>query len=193
MDKLRLGVLGLGEGRSIISAAINSELWELSQICDLNEDLCKERVAEFRLSRYTTKLEEMLADATVDVIGIYTPDPLHATHIKQCLQAGKHVICTKPLIDNLKDAEDLIEAQKKSGKHVFVGQSSRFFASMIRQRLDYDEAKHGPIFLSKRSTTRTIAGSCKNPGPRPADSNGFMAGFRIRSTWCAGICPTSPK
>ena len=79
-------------------------------------------------------------------ISITARSNLHAAHIKQCLQAGKHVICTKPLIDNLKDAHDLIEAQKKSGKHVFVGQSSRFFASMIRQRLDYDEGKHGPIF-----------------------------------------------
>src|SRR5436190_6746255 len=125
MPKLRLGVLGLGEGRSIISAAINSELWDLARICDLNEDLCKERAAEFRFPHYTTKFDELLADKNIDVIGIYTPDPLHATHIKQALLAGKHAICTKPLFDNLADAHMLIEAQRKSGKHVMVGQSSR--------------------------------------------------------------------
>ena len=42
MAKLKLGVLGLGEGRSIISAALNSPYWELALICDLNETLCKE-------------------------------------------------------------------------------------------------------------------------------------------------------
>src|SRR5204862_6652653 len=98
MAKLRLGVLGLGEGRSIISASLNSELWELARICDLNEDLCRERAAEFKFPQYTTSLDEMLADRSIDVIGIYTPDPLHATHVKACLDAGKHVICTKPLI-----------------------------------------------------------------------------------------------
>lgn len=146
MAKLRLGVLGLGEGRSIISAAINSELWELARICDLNEQLCKERAAEFRFPHYTTKLADMLRDPQIDAIGIYTPDPLHAEHIRQCLDAGKHVICTKPLIDNLKDARGLLDAQKKSGKLVFVGQSSRFFASMMRQRQDYEAAKHGEVF-----------------------------------------------
>jgi predicted dehydrogenase len=144
--KLRLGVLGLGEGRSIISAALNSELWELAQICDLNEQLCKERAAEFAIPNYTTKFDVMLSDRSIDVIGIYTPDPLHATHIKLSLEAGKHAICTKPLIDNLKDARGLIDAQKKSGRQVFVGQSSRFFESMIRQRRDFEAGKHGTLF-----------------------------------------------
>ena len=46
--KLRLGVLGLGEGRSIISAALASEWWELALLCDLNEQLCRERCASAR-------------------------------------------------------------------------------------------------------------------------------------------------
>lgn len=146
MAKLRLGVLGLGEGRSIISAALNSKLWELARICDLNEDLCKERAAEFRFPNYTTKFDDLLNDPKIDVIGIYTPDPLHATHIRQTLEAGKHAICTKPLIDNLKDARGLLEAQRKSGKLVFVGQSSRFFEPMIRQRADFEAGKHGSLF-----------------------------------------------
>ncbi|HEY7087592.1 MAG TPA: Gfo/Idh/MocA family oxidoreductase [Tepidisphaeraceae bacterium] len=146
VKKLNLGVLGLGEGRSIISAAIHSDLWELVRLCDLNEELCKERAAEFQFPHYTLKFDDLLADRSIDVIGIYTPDPLHATHIRQSLEAGKHVICTKPLIDNLKDARGLLEAQRKSGKLVFVGQSSRFFASMIRQRQDYEAGKHGEVF-----------------------------------------------
>jgi predicted dehydrogenase len=103
-------------------------------------------MAEFRLSGYTTKFEEMLADPSIDAIGIYTPDPLHATHILQCLQAGKHAICTKPLIDNLQQARALLNASEKAGRRVFVGQSSRFFESMIRQRADYDAGKHGNVY-----------------------------------------------
>lgn len=146
MPKLKLGVLGLGEGRSIISAALNSEFWELRQLCDLNEALCKQRCEEFKFDRYTLSIDEMLADGEIDAVGIYTPDGLHAEHICKCLAAGKHVICTKPLIDNLADAPRVIEAQKKSGKHVFVGQSTRFFESMQRQRADYDAGKHGEVY-----------------------------------------------
>lgn len=146
MHKLRLGVLGLGEGRSILSAALASELWELAGMCDLNEALCQERAREFSFPRYTTKLDDLLADSSIDVIAIYTPDPLHAQHAAKCLAAGKHVICTKPLFDNLADASLLIEAQRKSNKRLMVGQSSRFFESMIRQRADFEAGKHGAIF-----------------------------------------------
>ncbi|HRK32762.1 MAG TPA: Gfo/Idh/MocA family oxidoreductase [Tepidisphaeraceae bacterium] len=146
MSKLKLGVLGLGEGRSIISAAMNSDLWELAQLCDLNETLCQQRCDEFKFPRYTTSLDEMLTDRSIDAIGIYTPDPLHAEHIISCLRAGKHVICTKPLIDNLADAPRVIEAQREAGKCVFVGQSTRFFESMQRQRADYDAGKHGEVY-----------------------------------------------
>jgi predicted dehydrogenase len=144
--KLRLGVLGLGEGRSILSAALNSDLWELARMCDLNEDLCKERAREFSFPHYTTKFDDLLADSSIDVIAIYTPDPLHAQHVRQCLDAGKHVICTKPLLDKLDDAPGLLEASKRSGRHVFVGQSSRFFEPMIRQRADFEAGKHGNVF-----------------------------------------------
>jgi predicted dehydrogenase len=146
MAKLKLGVLGLGEGRSIISAALASEHWELAQLCDLNEPLCRQRCEEFRFPRYTLSLDDMLSDASIDAIGIYTPDPLHARHVRACLLAGKHVICTKPLIDNLADAPSLIDAQKRSGRHVFVGQSTRFFESMQRQRADFDAGKHGELY-----------------------------------------------
>ena len=140
MAKLGLGVLGLGEGRSIISAALSSELWELRRICDLNEELCRQRSAEFSFPHYTTRFDDLLSDSSIDVIGIYTPDPLHAKHIRACLEAGKHAICTKPLIDNLAEARPLLEAGRRSGKRVMVGQSSRFFEPMLRQRADYEAA-----------------------------------------------------
>ncbi len=141
----RLGVLGLGEGRSILSAAKNSPMWQVAQICDLNEDLCKERMAEFGLTRYTLSYEEMLRDPSVDVIGIYTPDPLHHQHIRMALSAGKHVICTKPLMVSLEGAAELLEAQRQSGKAVMVGQSSRYFEATMKQREDFEAGRHGEL------------------------------------------------
>ena len=132
-----MGVLGLGEGRSILSAALNSPYWKVGNICDLNEALCKERLEEFGLTRYTTSYEEMLADPSIDVIGIYTPDQLHAQHIKMALEAGKNVLCTKPLMVSLDEANALLECQKRTGGIVFVGQSSRYFEPALRQRADY--------------------------------------------------------
>lgn len=143
--KLTMGVLGLGEGRSIISAVLQSDVWKLGNICDLNEELCKERCREFGLEHYTTSYEEMLRDPAIDVIGIYTPDQLHATHVKMALEAGKDVICTKPLMISLDEADSLLKVQKKTGRTVFVGQSSRYFEPAKRQREDYLAGKHGDL------------------------------------------------
>ena len=116
MKKIGLGVLGLGEGRSIISGALNSGLWEVIRLCDLNEKLGKERCHEFGLSRFTTSLDELLADPSVDVVGVYTPDHLHAEHVIAALRAGKHVICTKPFLNDLSRAREVLEAGKKAAK-----------------------------------------------------------------------------
>lgn len=141
----KLGVVGLGEGRSIMSAALNSSRWELHRVCDLNLELCKAREAEFNYSRWTTNYEELLTDPEIDTIAIYTPDQLHFKHVKMALEAGKHVICTKPLLVSLEGAKDLIEISEKTGKHVFVGQSTRFFESMIHQRQDYENGRFGEM------------------------------------------------
>ncbi|WP_200975665.1 Gfo/Idh/MocA family protein [Echinicola sp. 20G] len=143
--KLRLGILGLGEGRSTMSAALSSQKIELVQICDRNEELCQKRGKEFDFFNYTTRYEDMLENPEIDAIAIYTPDKLHATHIKMAMEHGKHVVCTKPLLDDLREAKDLIDLQKKTGKRLFVGQSSRFFEPMKRQYADYKKGLIGDL------------------------------------------------
>ncbi|MBP1675561.1 MAG: NADH-dependent dehydrogenase [Bacteroidetes bacterium] len=141
----RLGILGLGEGRSTMSAALQSSRWELRKICDLNENLCRQRAKEFDFHNYTTRYEDLLNDPDIDVIGIYTPDKFHADHIAMALKAGKHVVCTKPLIDDLGRAAELLALSEKSEKRVFVGQSSRFFEPMKRQRADFESGEVGEL------------------------------------------------
>lgn len=142
---LKLGILGLGEGRSTISAALASSKYTLKTICDANEDMCRQRAKEFDFQQYTTDYQDMLDDQEIDVIAIYTPDHLHAEHVKLALQHGKHVVCTKPFIDDLSRANELLQISKQSGKKVFVGQSSRFFEPVKRQRKDFEAGLIGDL------------------------------------------------
>lgn len=142
---LNIGILGLGEGRSLISAALQSNKLALKTICDINEEACRQRSKEFNFEHYTTRYEDMLNDADIDIIAVYTPDHLHASHVKQALLHGKHVVCTKPFIDDLKDAKELLEIQQKTQYKVFVGQSSRFFEPAKRQRQDFEAGLIGDL------------------------------------------------
>ncbi|MEI9955972.1 MAG: Gfo/Idh/MocA family oxidoreductase [Ferruginibacter sp.] len=170
---LNLGILGLGEGRSTISAALQSKKVHLKMICDANKELCVQRADEFKMYDYTTDYADMLNDADIDIIAIYTPDHLHAEHVKQALLHNKHVICTKPFIDDLSKAKELLELQKKTGKKVFIGQSSRFFEPYKRQRKDFEEGVIGELitieshynadhrwFLEKNGRWKNLLNGC---------------------------------
>ncbi|MBQ7425635.1 MAG: Gfo/Idh/MocA family oxidoreductase [Prevotella sp.] len=145
MKRLGIGILGLGEGRSTMSAALQSEYYELITICDRNEELCRQRAEEFNFHHYTTAYEDMLSDSRIDVIGVYTPDHLHALHVKQALLAGKHVVCAKPFMDDLKDAKELLKISKEKHERVLIGQSSRFFEPMKQQRKDFEAGEIGEL------------------------------------------------
>lgn len=147
MNTYTLGVLGVGEGKSILFGAGRSERWKTRWICDLDEDLCKQRMEEHDVEKYTLSYEEMLADPELDTVAIYTPDPLHAKHCIQALDAGKHVICTKPLVDYLGDGRNLLDAVNRSGKRLMVGMSCRFFETFLQQR-NIVETKDPGEFLS---------------------------------------------
>ena len=142
---LKIAILGLGEGRSTMSAALQSSKLELVKVCDRNEDLCKQRAKEFDFPHYTTSYDDLLIDSSIDIIAIYTPDHLHAEHVKQALLYGKHVVCTKPFIDDLSKAKELLAISEQTGKKVFIGQSSRFFEPAKRQRQDFEEGVIGDL------------------------------------------------
>ncbi len=142
---MKLGILGMGEGRSLAAAALSEPGWELMCMCDLSEELLKRRTEEFGPVRTTVSYAEMLGMDDIEVIGIYTPDALHAEHVEQALAAGKHVIVTKPLMVGLQEADRLLTAQKRSGRQVMVGQSSRFYETAMRQRADYEAGRLGEL------------------------------------------------
>ena len=112
---LNIAVLGLGEGRSTISASLASEKLNLVKICDRNEELCRQRANEFHLMHIPPSTM-ILNDPDIDIIAIYTPDHLHAGHIRQALIHGKHVVCTKPFIHDLSHARELIKLSEKNNR-----------------------------------------------------------------------------
>ncbi|MCC6422248.1 MAG: Gfo/Idh/MocA family oxidoreductase [Phycisphaerales bacterium] len=175
--KLGLGVIGLGEGRSIMSAALSSDYWNLIRVCDLDTQILRKRAAEFEFDACTTRFEELLDDKNIDVIAIYTPDSLHIDHCVAAMRAGKHVICTKPLITSLDRASELLSAAESSGKHLFVGQSSRFFEPMIHQRQDFESGKHGELLSVQSHYNHDHRDFMNKPWARSGGVNWIFGGL----------------
>ncbi|MBK9745643.1 MAG: Gfo/Idh/MocA family oxidoreductase [Chloroflexi bacterium] len=161
-DQLGVGVIGLHEGRTllvalnhIIPANVGAPTEQVTRApharavagCDVRE----EKIAAARRDCpdlfYTTDYDAMLKRDDVDIVAIYTPDPLHGDHIVRAFEAGKHVICTKPVVNSVEDARRVLEAGRRTGRQLLVGQSTRFFEPFQRQRAAYEAGHIGALEL----------------------------------------------
>lgn len=144
-ERLGVGVLGLHEGHTMLVALRASGLCRAVAGCDLSEEKRADAIAACPNLWVTPSYEEMLARPDVRIVAIYTPDPMHADHIEAAFRAGKDVICTKPIINDLNDAERLLRTAKETGRCLMVGQSTRFGESFQRQREEFEAGTYGEI------------------------------------------------
>lgn len=142
-----IGILGLHEGRTLLLGLDRSSRARPVGGCDLSDekiDACRrERPDLF----YTKDYDALLARPEVDIVAIYTPDHLHGEHIERAFAAGKDVICTKPLVNSVGDARRILEAGRRTGRKLLVGQSTRFFEPFLRQRRAYEAGEVGDLEL----------------------------------------------
>jgi predicted dehydrogenase len=142
-EKLGVGVIGLHEGHTMLVALRASGMCKAVSGCDLSEE---KRVAAKEAAPQIDVYEDydrMLAREDVQIVAIYTPDKFHAEHIARAFRAGKHVICTKPLINNPDEAASLLATAKETGKRLQVGQSTRFYEPFQRQREEFEKGAVG--------------------------------------------------
>jgi predicted dehydrogenase len=144
-QKFGVGVIGLHEGHTMLVALRASGLCKAVAGCDLS--LEKREAAKAAAPQIETyeNFDEMLARSDVQIVAIYTPDKYHAEHIEKAFRAGKHVICTKPLINNPEEATTLLAAARASGKRLQVGQSTRFYEPFQRQREEFEKGNIGAV------------------------------------------------
>jgi len=124
----------LNEGRTLLVGLGRAPHARAVAGCDLSPETIAATRADCPDLFYTTSYEELLARPDVDIVAIYTPDQIHGDHIVQAFAAGKDVICTKPVVNAIADARRVLEAGRRTGRRLQVGQSTRFFESFRRQR-----------------------------------------------------------
>lgn len=144
--KFGVGVIGLGEGKGMVKGLQGHPELKVYGVCDTNVELVEDIKREFQVPHGFTEYEEMLKVEEINIICIYTPDQLHVVHIEKALRAGKHVICTKPLVNNAAEAKKIFKLSEEYPQcKIMVGQSSRFFGPMRKQRAEYESGKLGEL------------------------------------------------
>jgi len=119
MKKLKMGVLGVSAHfiLRVLSPVKKSDLVEIYAIASRSGDKAREASEKYKIPVYYPSYEEMLNDTSIDMIFIPLPNHMHAEWIKKSADAGKHIICEKPLAMNSEEAESASRyAEKKKVK-----------------------------------------------------------------------------
>jgi predicted dehydrogenase len=124
--KLRAGIIGLGVGKSHAKGYLSSPDAELSAICDMNVTRLNESGEAWRVENRYTDYAQMFAEAGLDVVSVCLPNALHASVSMAALEAGIHVVCEKPMAQNVAEARQMLAAAERNGVHLMVAYNYRY-------------------------------------------------------------------
>ena len=139
MDRYRIGIVGCGEVTQIVHLPSIAQLpgqFTVTALCDVSRQVLDAVGERWQVQNRFTDYHDLAASPEVDAVLIANPNAYHAPVTLAALEAGKHVLVEKPMCINLREADEIIAAQKRSGKCVQVGYMRRYapaFTEAVRQ------------------------------------------------------------
>ena len=127
---------------------------ELVSVCDSYEPSAKRAQGMFGARSYYTDYKELLKREEVDVIDVITPEYAHAPVVVASAEAGKHVICEKPMANSLQECDQMISAARKNRVKFMVAHSRRFWKKYKDIKNIVDSGVIGKIVLQKQLELR---------------------------------------
>ncbi|WP_293937853.1 Gfo/Idh/MocA family protein [Sphingobacterium sp. UBA5996] len=129
-DTVRVGLIGTnGMGWSNLNAILHIPGVECTALCDVDENVLRNRVEELKKRQINVKAyvdyKDLLKAKDVDVVIIATPDHWHCLQMVDAVAAGKDVYVEKPIGNSIHECEIMVAAAKKHKRVVQVGQWQR--------------------------------------------------------------------
>ncbi len=116
----QVAIIGAGIGAEHLAGfAKVPDRFRVKTLCDLDTNRAQSVTNADESIGITGDLSAVLSDPDIDVVDICLPPHLHFETCKDALSAGKHVICEKPLVTSLADADALAAHMAETGKHIF--------------------------------------------------------------------------
>lgn len=154
MNDLRVGVVGLGVGRAHLDSWSRVDGASVVMVADIDEQ--RRRAVEEEWGVPAVDSLDAMLTAGVDVVDLCTPPSVHEAHIEQCLAAGIHVICEKPLVDSVAACDRLRamadRASASSGARLMPVFQYRFGDGARRARALVEASLTGQLYTASAST-----------------------------------------
>lgn len=101
---------------------------------DIDQEAARRTAAAHNIPRVYSTLDELLGDPAIQIVDIAVPAWEQRAIAERALAAGKHLLCQKPLAENLEDARAIVEAGRRAGRKVAVNQQMRWSAGIAAAR-----------------------------------------------------------
>ena len=147
MSKVKVGVIGCGSiarFRHLPEYHAHPNV-EIIAVCDVALERAQSVAQTYGAKAYTDYIE-LLNDEEINAVSICTPNVFHAPMSIAALQAGKHVLCEKPMATTIEDAERMNKATNLSGKILMIGHNQRFVPSHQKAKAMIAKGELGKIY-----------------------------------------------
>jgi predicted dehydrogenase len=119
---------------------------KLKAVCDLNLERCRMALLDFPGAVVHKAPEQLAQDPEVDLVVVATPPNTHADLCLQMLNAGKHVVCEKPLALSRRETDALVEASERVQRHLGCHQNRRWDPDYVAVKRAVDRGLLGDLF-----------------------------------------------
>ena len=159
--KVRVGVVGCGgiaNGKHMPNLALIPEV-EMVAFCDIIPERAEKAAKKFGTpdAKTYTDYKELIKDETIDVIHVCTPNRSHSFISIDAMEAGKHVMCEKPMAKTYAEAKAMYEASVRTGKLLSIGYQNRQCGENLYAKAVCDAGEIGEIYYAKAVAIRRRA------------------------------------
>ncbi len=158
---VKVGIIGCGgiaNGKHMPSLKKLKNV-ELVAFCDIILEKAEKAAKEYGVegAKVYTDYKELLKDEEIEIVHVCTPNRSHSFITIDSLESGKHVMCEKPMAKTTKEAMEMIEAAKRTGKKLTIGYQNRYRddSTYLKRACENDEL--GEIYYAKAHAIRRRA------------------------------------
>ena len=139
---MKVGLIGLG-GMGFVHFNCYKKMSDVEvAVADIRVDMAKDKIKNDAIPVYAS-LEELLENENVDFVDICTPSYMHADMTVTALNAGKHVLCEKPMSLSTEETARMIDASVKNGKLLMTAHVVRFMSPYVYLKSVIDSCELG--------------------------------------------------
>lgn len=158
MSNVRVGFIGCGAIANMkhFPGMAQEEGVDLVAFCDLIIEKAQEAAKQYGTAdaKVYTDYRELLKDPSIDAVHVLTPNVSHCEITVAALEAGKHVLCEKPMAATTEDAQKMLDAKNRTGKMLTIGYQYRHFHHNAIAKKIIDEGYLGDIYYAEATSLR---------------------------------------